>query len=193
MHCFGRDGHGLLGLETLKSTVSQEWTDEISRFFSCWYKLSKAKSFFNNYWVGMVKNEWGLVDHGTLKLGKCHKWFGELSILIEWFLHADSDGIIFDLMASPIYFVFYFGTIVVVLSQPEFIEKISFGQKWPQKEFFLYFEKFCQNWDLLKTYLNKNCSEIDKMGHDFGFMTSFWISATELFVIMNYFMITERN
>ena len=48
----------------------------------------------------MVKNEWGLIDHGTLKLGVFHKWFDELSILIEWFLHADSDGIIFSLMAN---------------------------------------------------------------------------------------------
>ena len=31
------------------------------------------------------------------------------------------------------------------------------------------------------------------MGRDFGFMTRFWISTTELFVIMNSFMIIERN
>ena len=31
------------------------------------------------------------------------------------------------------------------------------------------------------------------MGLDFGFMTRFWISTTELFVIMNSFLITERN
>ena len=49
---------------------------------------------------GMVKNEWGLIDHGALKLGVFHKWFDELSIVIEWFLHADSDGIIFSLMAN---------------------------------------------------------------------------------------------
>ena len=98
-----RNGNGLLGLETPKSALSQEWIDEMSRFFSCWYKFRKAKSCFNNYWVSMVKNEYGLIDHGTLKSGVSHKWFDELSILIEWFLHADSDGIIFGLMASPIH------------------------------------------------------------------------------------------
>ena len=45
--------------------------------------------------MGMVKNRWGFTDHGTLKPGVSHKWFDELSRLIEWFLHADSDGIIF--------------------------------------------------------------------------------------------------
>ena len=48
----------------------------------------------------MVKNEWGLIDHRTLKSGVSQKWFDELSRLIEWFLHADSDGIIFGLTAS---------------------------------------------------------------------------------------------
>ena len=31
------------------------------------------------------------------------------------------------------------------------------------------------------------------MGCDFGFMARFWISTTQLFVIMNSFTITERN
>ena len=69
----------------------------------------------------MVKNQWGLIDHGTLKSGVSYKWFYELSILIEWFLHANSDGISFGLMASPIYFVSltskWWGTTAVVLSQ----------------------------------------------------------------------------
>ena len=50
--------------------------------------------------MGIVKNEWVLIDHGSLKSGVSHKWLDELSISIEWFLHADSDGIIFGLMAS---------------------------------------------------------------------------------------------
>ena len=57
----------LLGLRTLKFAVSQEWIDEMSWFFACWYKFRKAKSYFNNYWVGMVKNEQGLINYGTLK------------------------------------------------------------------------------------------------------------------------------
>ena len=39
----------------------------------------------------MVKNEWGLIDHGTLKLGVSHKWFDELSST-EWYLYTESDG-----------------------------------------------------------------------------------------------------
>ena len=75
----------------------------------------KAKSYFNNYWVGVVKNEQGLKDRGTLKPGTSHKWFDELSRLIEWFLHADSDGIIFY---SKFYFTFKcWGTTAVLLSQ----------------------------------------------------------------------------
>ena len=42
----------------------------------------------------MVKNGHSLIDHGTLKS------FDELSILIEWFLHADSDGVILGLVAN---------------------------------------------------------------------------------------------
>ena len=43
----------------------------------------------------MVKNGWGLIDHGTVEPGVYHKWFDELSKLTERFLHVDSDGIIF--------------------------------------------------------------------------------------------------
>ena len=45
--------------------------------------------------MGVVKNGRDLKDRGILKPGISHKWFDELSRLIEWFLHADSDGIIF--------------------------------------------------------------------------------------------------
>ena len=92
-----RNGHGLLGDRALKSTVSQEWIDEMSWFLACWYKLREAKIYFNNYWVDMVKNGQDLLDHGTLKSRVSHKWFDELSRLIEWFLCADSEGITFGL------------------------------------------------------------------------------------------------
>ena len=45
----------LLGLGTPKSVVSQEWIDEMSWFFTCWYKFRKAKSYFNNSWMDMLK------------------------------------------------------------------------------------------------------------------------------------------
>ena len=40
----------------------------------------------------MFKNGWDLLDHMRL--------FDELSRLTEWFLHADSDSIIFDLITN---------------------------------------------------------------------------------------------
>ena len=89
-----KNGHGLLGLGTLKSAVLQEWINELGWFFACWYKFMKAKSYFNNYWVGMVKNGPVLKGRGTLKPGISHKWFDELSRSTEWFLHADSDRIL---------------------------------------------------------------------------------------------------
>ena len=66
-----KNGPGFLGLGTLKSTVSQEWIDEISCFFAWWYKFRKAKSNLN-YW------EWHMVKNGQGRLiiprgGK--KWF----------------------------------------------------------------------------------------------------------------------
>ena len=55
----------------------------------------KAKSYFDNYWVKMVRYGQGLIDHRTLKSGGFYIWFDELSRLSEWFLHDDGDGIIF--------------------------------------------------------------------------------------------------
>ena len=41
---------------TLKLTVSEEWIDEMNWFFACWCKFKKAKSYFTDFWVGMIKN-----------------------------------------------------------------------------------------------------------------------------------------
>ena len=49
-----------LGHGTLKSAVSQEWIDEFSWIFACLYKFRKGKSYFNNYWVGVVENGHGV-------------------------------------------------------------------------------------------------------------------------------------
>ena len=103
-----------LGLGTLKSAVLQELIDEMSWFFPCWYKFRKAKSYFNNYWLNMVKNWPGFRDHGSLKLDVSHKWFDKLSRVIEWFLCTDSDGIVFGLTSNLLYiFDIYF---VLILS-----------------------------------------------------------------------------
>ena len=74
------NGRGLVGLGTPKSAASQ-LTNELGWFFACWYKFMKAKNYFNNYWVGVVKNGQGLKDRGTLIPGISHKWFDELSRL----------------------------------------------------------------------------------------------------------------
>ena len=97
-----RNGRSLFGLLTLKSAaLSQEWIDDEMRwFFSSWYKFKKVNSYFDNYWVGIVKDGWGLIDHGTFKSGVSHKWFDELSSLIGWFFYVYSDGIIFGLMTN---------------------------------------------------------------------------------------------
>ena len=55
-----------------------------------------------NYWMDMLKNWWDFLDQGTLKSGVSHKWFNESSRLIEWFLYADSDWIIFGLTPNMI-------------------------------------------------------------------------------------------
>ena len=64
---------------TLKLAVSQYKIDEIYWFFGCWYKFRKAKSYFNEFWVGMVKN-----GHGLLVQNECMN-FADL-------LHVDSDA-----------------------------------------------------------------------------------------------------
>ena len=64
------------------------WLNE--PIFAYWYKFKKAKSCLNNYWVDMVKNGQDLIYHGTLK-SESHKWFDELSRLVELFFHAGSD------------------------------------------------------------------------------------------------------
>ena len=52
-----KNGHG---------TLISKWIDEACWYFACYYILKKAKSYFNSYWVGMVKYGCGFLDHGTL-------------------------------------------------------------------------------------------------------------------------------
>ena len=49
------------------SQVTGLRTDGIDLFFACWYKFRKAKSCFNDFWVGLVKNSRGLLVHESLK------------------------------------------------------------------------------------------------------------------------------
>ena len=47
----------------------------------------------------MLKNGWDLLDHEILKSEFLPKWFDQLSRLNERYLDADTDGIIFRLIA----------------------------------------------------------------------------------------------
>ena len=125
--------------------------------------------------MGIVKNAWGHIDHGTLKSGVSHKLFDELRRLTERFFHVDSDGIIFG-----------FTTNLLCVCADCQRKKMT-----PKIEFFLYFEIFCY-WFLLETYLDKDgyCSEFDLTRQDLD--TRFWIPTIKLFVIMTSFMITEK-
>ena len=48
----------------------------------------------------MVKNGWNLLDHQTLKSGVLPRWFDKLSRLIERYLNADIDGVVFGVIAN---------------------------------------------------------------------------------------------
>ena len=63
----------------------------------------------------MVKNGRGHIDHRTLKSVASNKWFDELRRWIEWFVHVDSDGIIFGLIFGLTFKCW--GTPAVVHSQ----------------------------------------------------------------------------
>ena len=88
-----KNGHDLFGLGILDCAISRESTDEMTWFFACWCKFRKAKICFNNYWVGMLKNGWGLII--TLKSDVSHKYLMILAdslndvcilVMMEWFL-----------------------------------------------------------------------------------------------------------
>ena len=89
----------------------------------------------------MVKKEWGSRDHGTLKSGVSHKWFDELSRLIEWLLCTDSNGMVFGLTSSLLC-IFYI-CFVLILSiwftiKPNNFRKFysQFSEKYDQTSIF---------------------------------------------------------
>ena len=47
---------GVTTLVTLKLAVSQEGVDEINWFFARWSEFRKAKSYFRDFWMGVVNN-----------------------------------------------------------------------------------------------------------------------------------------
>ena len=58
-----KNGCGQFGHGTLKLTVSQEWNDGMNWFFACRCTSSIPKSYFNAFWVGMVRNGHGHLIH----------------------------------------------------------------------------------------------------------------------------------
>ena len=67
-------------LWTLKLTISQEWTDGINRFFTCWYKFMQIKRWLKIFGEGLVKSGCGQSREGTPKLtiwgmNRWNNWF----------------------------------------------------------------------------------------------------------------------
>ena len=62
-------------------TISQKGINGINCFFACWYKFRKAKSWFNDFWVAMIRNGHGLLVYDTLKSAVSWEWIFELSWL----------------------------------------------------------------------------------------------------------------
>ena len=144
----------------------------MSWFLACWYKFRKVNSYFDNYWVGLVKNGWGVIDHWTLKSGVSHKWFDDLSRLTEWLLEWNNVGLVTNLL--------------------NLWQSWGILQKWSYNRFLFYFEKFC-HWFLLEIYFKDwYYSEFNLMGHDLGFMTRF-LNFHDWTLLSQTLMITVRN
>ena len=50
-----------------KLTVSQKWIDGMKWYLVCRCKFRDSKGYFNDIWVGKVRNRHGHVVHETLK------------------------------------------------------------------------------------------------------------------------------
>ena len=59
---------------TMKLTLSQEWIDGMNWYFACLWKFRKAKSYINDFWVGMVRNGCAYLGHETLKSAVSKEW-----------------------------------------------------------------------------------------------------------------------
>ena len=87
--------------------------------YFCNWKKRYCNCFCVLLWckiIGWVCSKMDLLDQGTLKSGVSHKWFDELSRLIEWFLYADSDWITwFDHYSALCPWHFWVSTAVVLV------------------------------------------------------------------------------
>ena len=57
-----------------KSTIFPEKINEIAWFFTCWYKLTKIKSWSKNLGVDVVRAGYGQPGHRTLKFTVSQEW-----------------------------------------------------------------------------------------------------------------------
>ena len=58
--------------------VCQGEMNRINWFLVCWYKFKKAKSYFNNFFVVVAKNESGFLGLGILKYVVSEESFNEM-------------------------------------------------------------------------------------------------------------------
>ena len=79
-----RGGHGQKWTWPGKSQDSeiQEWVDGRNWYFACRCKYRKTKSYFKDFWVGIVRNGHGHLVHETLEPAVSKEWVHEFS----WFL-----------------------------------------------------------------------------------------------------------
>ena len=83
---WSKNGCGQSGHRTLKLTVPQELTDGMNWYFAYWCKVKKVKSYFNDFWVGMVKNGCSDLDHEALKSAVSKEWVYDI------FLHVHTNS-----------------------------------------------------------------------------------------------------
>ena len=74
-------GMVIKGHDQLKLKVSQIWIDGTNWYFAFLWKFRKAKNYFNDFWVSVVRNGHGHLVHQTLKSAVSKEWVDELS----WF------------------------------------------------------------------------------------------------------------
>ena len=76
----------LCSQKLLKLAVCQRKMNEINWFLVCWYKFMKAKSYFNNFLVVVIRNGCGLLCLQTLKSALLQEPIDEVSwFFVYWY------------------------------------------------------------------------------------------------------------
>ena len=85
----------------------------MSWFFACCWKFRKANSYFNDFWVDMVKNRHGHLIHEILKSAE---WFYELSSFFACWLWCNNFWL--DQQSYSISLTFKCQSTAIVLVRP---------------------------------------------------------------------------